>query len=69
MKTLPFNAAEPPPGTVLLWQGARGTAVQRHNSDGLWHTTTGQKKTWAELTEHAETRHQPLIVLYLPERS
>ena len=43
---------EPPHGSVVLTESASGTAWQRHFSDGLWHSTTGQVKPWHEVGLH-----------------
>ncbi len=40
---------EPTHGSVVLTESFTGTAWQRHYSDGLWHSTTGRVKTWAEV--------------------
>lgn len=47
---------EPGPGSVLLTQGAEGTAWQLFGSDGLWHSVTGRTATWAELIAESRVR-------------
>lgn len=44
--------AEPLPGSVVLTDGAYGTAWQRFFSDGRWHPTRGGgSKSWEELVQ------------------
>lgn len=40
---------QPAPGSVVMTQGMTGTSWQRHFKDGLWHSSTGQVKTWEQL--------------------
>ena len=40
---------EPPCGSVVMTQSTSGTAWQRFFSDGKWHSTTGQIKSWDEV--------------------
>ena len=43
---------EPEPGSIVLTEGAFGTAWQRHYETGLWHAAGRVKgKPWAYLTE------------------
>lgn len=50
---LPKNLmSEPLPGSVVLTDGAYGTAWQRFFSDGRWHPTRGGgSKAWEELVQ------------------
>lgn len=52
---------EPVEGSVVMTQGATGTAWQRHFSDGLWHSTTGRTATWQDLKAHS------LLAVYIPK--
>jgi hypothetical protein len=65
--SLPPDEPEPIEGSVVMWQGANGTAVQRHVSDGLWHASTGRVLTWQEMCDHARDRAQPLLLIYVPQ--
>ena len=61
------DAWEPEPGSVVLTEGAFGTAWQRWFSDGLWRRVGGgpnQKKGWAWLT----TRPNLILVYDAPVR-
>ena len=43
------EAYEPEPGSIVLTEGVPGTCWQRYFSDGLWHSTTGRTKGWADM--------------------
>lgn len=62
-----LRANEPPKGSVVLASGPTGTAWQRFNNDGLWHSTTGKRAPWKTLMQSdrpgARTR-----LIYLPPR-
>lgn len=62
-----MSDAQPPKGSIVLTDGPRGTAWQRHYSDGLWHSSTGRTKTWASLQSYARRFAMPLIHIYTPE--
>src|SRR6478752_6389647 len=67
MSDLPLvDPPEPEPGSVVMWQGRNGTAVQRHHADGLWHASTGRVMPWSFLVRHSENRSQPLLLIYTP---
>jgi hypothetical protein len=34
-----------------MTEGEKGTAWQRHASDGKWHSTTGRVRTWEWLLQ------------------
>lgn len=55
---------EPTKGSVVVLNGVTGTAYQRHHSDGLWHSTTGQTAAWDDFQEL-----DPLVVYAAPERA
>lgn len=56
---------EPEPGSVVLLHGLRGTAYQRHSSDGLFHPTTDSPPvTFAELESHARRDGRPLLLVH-----
>ena len=57
------EAKEPKKGSIVMTHGLEGTAWQRHHSDGLWHSSTGQVSTWSELfLRHSGTRGVSLIL-------
>jgi hypothetical protein len=58
-------ANEPPPGSIVMSQGPTGTAWQRLNSTGRWHSVTGKSTTWAKLTLGDRQGSRTRIV-YLP---
>lgn len=61
-------AHEPPRGSVVMTEGATGTAWQRHNGDGRWHSTTGKATSWARLTLSDRPGDGRLFVVYLPPK-
>lgn len=61
------GSPEPLHGSVVMTQSTTGTAFQRHFSDGLWHSTTGQVKQYADLFQSADGRDCAVFLLYAPE--
>lgn len=61
----PNEMDEPLPGSVVLTNGAYGTAWQRYFSDGLWHRVGGGRgRDWAYMLTHRN-----LVLVYdAPER-
>lgn len=66
MDVLTPESPEPTHGSILLLQGETGTAVQRHFSDGLYHTSTGKVYDYPALFEVNPSR-PPLVVYVAPE--
>jgi hypothetical protein len=64
----PGQQPEPPRGSVVLTEGPTGTAWQRFNSDGRWHSTTGKSTPWDRLIRSDKPGGR-LRVIYLPPRS
>jgi hypothetical protein len=59
-----IDAEEPPAASIVMTNGNYGNAWQRHGNDGLWHSTTGGKRRWAQLL-----RMRNLVLVYeAPER-
>jgi transcriptional regulator with XRE-family HTH domain len=58
---------EPPRGDLLMADGPTGTAWQRYNSDGLWHSTTGKRAPWRLLMK-ADRPGARTRLVYLPPR-
>lgn len=72
MDDKPFGAAhdelvenEPPRGSVVMTEGATGTAWQRFFNDGRWHSTTGKTASWSRLVLNDRPAAR-LQVVYLP---
>ncbi len=56
---------EPLPGSIIMTEGAHGTAWQRWFGDGLWHRCgSSQKKDWAYLL----TKRNVVLVYDADER-
>ena len=60
---------EPARGSVVLTDGPTGTAWQRHNSDGLWHSTAPRAapKKWVDLV-NAWPDREPILLYEAPSR-
>jgi hypothetical protein len=58
---------QPDYGSVVLAHGYTGTAYQRFYSDGLWHGTNGQERTWEQVLNCSP--YTDIIILYQPEES
>lgn len=56
---------EPPRGSVVMAAGPTGTAWQRFNNDGLWHSTTGKRAPWKTLLK-ADRPGARTRLIYLP---
>lgn len=54
---------EPPPCSIVVQHGAKGTAWQRFVSDGMWHSTTGDVLAWPTLFMFNTRVH----IVYVPE--
>lgn len=63
-EVLSYNDFEPVHGSVIMTQGPSGTAWQRLFNDGLWHSTTGYTKTWADIQRLAARHKMPAILLH-----
>lgn len=63
-----LEANEPPPSSVVMTEGAHGTAWQRFRSDGRWHSTAGKSTTWERLLRNDRAPARTRIV-YLPPTS
>lgn len=51
---------QPLPDSIVRVGGARGTVYQRFDSDGNWHGTNGQVRSWLDLImkpSHVEVLH------------
>jgi hypothetical protein len=60
------DTVEPPPGSVILRYGKKGTAYQRHARDGRWHSATGTRSTgivWSGIV-WAAAKGEPIFVIY-----
>lgn len=55
------STPQPKHGSVVMTQGMTGTAWQRFYSDGLWHSVSGQVRTWSDLL--ASNPNQGVAVL------
>jgi hypothetical protein len=64
----PGQQLEPPRGAVVLTEGPTGTAWQRFNSDGRWHSTTGKNTSWERLILSDKVGGR-LRVIYLPPQT
>lgn len=63
-RAFPTVTSEPPAGSIVMSEGDTGTAHQRFYSDGLWHSTSGKTRTWAQLvalTERPGAFHLGLV--------
>lgn len=60
--------AEPPAGAVVFTEGPYGTAWQRLQSTGDWHSTTGRQLPWDDLARKTTRPGAwPLLLVYVPE--
>lgn len=55
---------EPVEGSVVMTESTSGTAWQRFFSDGLWHSTTGKTKPWAEVGIRPAGLPQYRVLIY-----
>jgi hypothetical protein len=55
---------QPDCGSVVLAHGLTGTAYQRFYSDGIWHGTNGQERTWEQVLNLGTP-----IIIYTPDGS
>lgn len=60
---------QPPIGSVILVEGAHGTAWQRMSSTGIWHSTAGRRAIWSELVKRDRPGSRITVIYVPPEDS
>ena len=55
---------EPRHGSIVLVTSTTGTAAQRHYSDGLWHSTTGEIVNYANLFLRRDGRNRDVFLIW-----
>ena len=56
---------EPRHGSIVLVTSTTGTAAQRHYSDGLWHSTTGEVTNWRNLFYRRDDRRRDVFLVWM----